>query len=44
MGYQKMYYPKWDYKCGKYEADDCEYDYKHVDKCCGEKDEMDYPV
>lgn len=36
MSYQKMYYPKWDYKCGKCD-DDCddEYDYKdYGNKCC----------
>ena len=25
---QKMYNPKWDYSCGKYENDNCEYNHK----------------
>ena len=38
-----MYYPKWDYKCGKYDYDDCEYNHKDYGKCC-DKDDMEYPV
>lgn len=34
MSYQKMYYPKWDYKYGKCHDDcDCDYDYKDYYKC-----------
>lgn len=47
MGYQKMYYPKWDYKCGKYDCDD-DYEYtpknvKNWDKDC-DKEDMEYPM
>lgn len=52
MSYQKMYYPKWDYKHGKCHDDcDCDYDYKDYYKCdekCPPKyydkcDDYDYP-
>ena len=30
---QKMYNPKWNYSCGKYENDNCEYNHKDTSEC-----------